>query len=256
MSWAHVQGTSTENTVGTTGVTSLTLAFGSNVTAGNLLVLGMGSFQSGGTFSVQDSLNLTNWTQAVVATNTNLRSAIFWFVTPQSGSATVTLSTTFAAFPGITIDEFSFTANSTISADNSGAGSGSSTSLAITTNQPSNTLSTTITPMGTDLIYGVGCVGAAGTWTQGSGFTPGYTGTFASSKAEAVFSEWVLNQSSVITPAASFSVSTPWAFAATAFLPTAIPAAAGGGAAPLCGYGRTDWTEQRSGRRVFGRQLR
>ena len=215
MSWTRVQGAGAENTVGTTGVTSLSATFGSSVTAGNLLTLGLATDPAGGTVTVQDSVNSTNWT-LITTVGGGLKAAVYWFVPPVGGSMTVTITFGTPNFPGIAIEEWSFTPGATVTVDASATGAGTGTSHGVTSP------GTTLTPTGTDLIYCVSSVGANGAYTPGSGFTAGITGTFAASKAENCLTEYVLNQTSVITPAATFTASTIWEFAAVAFK-AAIP---------------------------------
>lgn len=109
--WYHVQGT---------GQTTFTLnpqdplhptldaMFPQAVTAGNLIVVGLGNDVSGGTFVVSDNINHLPYQVAVTA-GTGGTATILWFVVPQGGggdSFTVSFSSQNATYPVMSIDEY------------------------------------------------------------------------------------------------------------------------------------------------------
>lgn len=228
MSWARVQGTGANNA--TAGLaTSLPATFGSSVTAGNLVIVGVSTFDSN-TITVQDSINTTNYAQAVLFGTSAMQAGIWWFVVPagKGGSGfQVNVAGSTAGALAMSIDEFSFTPGATISVDATGTGNVASNTPGITTP------GTTLTPTGTDLIYAVNCMGANLTFTPGSGFTQSYQGTWTTGKAENCCTEYILNRSTVVTPAASLASSTAWVFVAAAFLATV--SGGGRGASLLAG---------------------
>ena len=227
MSWAHVQGTGASSTA--SGTTTLSATFASPVTAGNLIVVGLGSF-GGGATTVKDSINNTNYSQAALIGSASSQAGIYWYVAPVGGSSfQVTLTSTSSSFPSMTIDEFSFTPGASISAEGAATGGLNNASPAI------STPTTTITPSGTDLIFCTIEWGSAVTATAGTNFTlTPFQGTFTTGKAEAVASQYALNRSTVITPSATLSGTIGWEMAAVGFLPTG-GSIVGAGAALLAG---------------------
>lgn len=251
MSWAHVQKTGANNA--TAGLaSSLSATFGSSVTAGNLVIVGVSTFDSS-TITVQDSISTANYSQAVLLGTTAMQAGIWWFVVPpgKGGSGfDITVAGSTAGALAMSIDEFSFTPGATISVDATGTGNVANATPGITTP------GTTLTPTGSDLIYAVNCMGANLTFTPGAGFTQSYQGTWTTGKAENCCTEYALNQSSVITPAATLASSTAWVFVAAAFLATPAAAPSGGGSSLLCHMRSSSHAQRMSRRRILSRDLR
>ena len=214
MAWLHVQGTGANNATGTTGVTTFSVTFTNPVTAGNLIVVGVGSF-GGGVTTCADNVNSTNYNVGASFGSASLRAILFWFVAPIGGSGfQVTITSASAGFPSMSIDEFSFTAGSTISQDGSGeTGNASGANPALSA----------LTPAGTGLDLAIAVVGvqtSSPTYTAGTNYTlTPFQGTYTVSKAEFVATEYSLNRRSAITPAFTGS-SSVWAMAAANLLAT------------------------------------
>jgi hypothetical protein len=201
MSWAHVQGTLVQGPSGT--VVSAT--FGSPVTAGNLICVGVTNYGTS-TIVCKDLTNNINYAQAVLSQYGDNQTAIFWYVPPTGGSSFIVRVTLGAyGYSSITIDEYSYTSGSTVVVDSYGTGGSTGTT---------QTLSGNLTVTGTDLIFAT--VGGNQTPSAGSGFTQRGQGADTGS-AWSICSEDSLNATSNVNPTFT-SNSMPYAMAGVAFL--------------------------------------
>ena len=107
MTIAHVQHTQAQNGQSSS---ARTLAFPSNVTAGNALIACVGFYgTSTGTIAVTDSLSQT-WSSAVLCRGNgaaNLNAQIFYFFNTAGGANTVTFTPTASVYTALIIAEFS-----------------------------------------------------------------------------------------------------------------------------------------------------
>lgn len=156
---AHIQTAS----INAGSVSSQPLAFGSNVTAGSLLVCALRYATGGQTVSVSDNVN-GSWgaRKAVMiqTTDGNGTTELWIFENAASGATTVTVSYGVAAILRFAISEFSGAATAG-AFDTSAGAEGTSNALA----------SGAITPSANGaLLYCVGAVAAAATFTVGTDF--------------------------------------------------------------------------------------
>jgi hypothetical protein len=145
-------------------VSSQALAYGSNVTAGSLLVCGLRYATGGQTVSVSDNVN-GSWgarKAVMIQTNDGNGTTEVWiFENAAAGATTVTVSYGVAATLRFAISEFSGAATSG-AFDTSAGAEGASASLA----------SGAITPSANGaLLYCVGAASTAATFTAGTDFT-------------------------------------------------------------------------------------
>lgn len=103
MAFAFVQGAQTSPFSGT-GRSTDTLAYGSNVTKNNLLVVVVG--YQGTLNSIQDTV-ATSWTRLIHNTSGNLTLDVYYGAAGASGANTVQANYTSGTFTGVGIAEFS-----------------------------------------------------------------------------------------------------------------------------------------------------
>lgn len=141
--WYHVQGT---------GQTTFALdpqdplhptldaTFSQPVTAGNLIVVGLGNDVNGGSFAVSDNINHIQY-QVAVTDGTGGTATILWFIVPEGGGGnpfTVSLSTQQTTYPAMSIDEYTIPIGYSVSVDSYNGAEGigglatSSTPLTVT----------------------------------------------------------------------------------------------------------------------------
>jgi hypothetical protein len=142
---AHVQ-----SRAGYFSGTSGNLAFSSNVTAGNLIVVSIHSYQPN-TYTVTDtrsnSYNLA--TSQEFAGDTNLKVFIYWAICASSGACTVTITPNTSGFISFGLHEYSgVAASSPLDQVNSNQGTGTAVSSgAVTTTQADELLFAAMTSM-------------------------------------------------------------------------------------------------------------
>ena len=211
MSWSHVQGTGAQASSG--GITSLSKAFVSSVTVGNLICVGCANF-TGGTPTIGDTHNTYTLVGPFTSGSDNLGAAYAPVTT--GGSITVT-ATVSSSYPAISIDEFD--PGGTPAFDNDAHSSGTSTSIS----------SGSVTVTGTDLLFGV--VNPAGeSPTIGSGFSAGYNNNGGiGGQSEGLMAEYQLNITSntAITASIPTTTSDPWIDLGLSFTATGGGASAG-----------------------------
>jgi hypothetical protein len=183
MTWAHVQNIANGTSGG--GNTSLTATFGSNVTAGDLIVVTAinNTNSTSGTLTLTDSQSNTYALQKFLTAG-NPYSWVYYTIASTTGSLTITASFTATGEIGIVADEFSFTPGTITTAIAGATGSGSSPA------------SGNVSWIGNALLYNA--VGSSGslTFTPGLGFTlwgnhPGSIGNY-----QGQFTQGILNDTS------------------------------------------------------------
>src|ERR1700756_2297842 len=97
MGWSLVQNAGADSTNGA-GVSSFAVAFGSNVTAGNLLVVGVGSHNA--ITGVTDTQG--NVYQAAIFAQSTVSTGVFFTLASSTGANTVTVHGS-SCFPGMGI---------------------------------------------------------------------------------------------------------------------------------------------------------
>lgn len=201
MSWSLVQSASANPTG---PVTSMTVAFTSSVTVGNLVVVKVASFYAA--TSVTDSGSNT-WTQGVGNSGSN--ASIWYSHVTTGGVLTITVASSNAGgfYPAVEIQEWAGGSSSTV--DGSALATGSSA-----TPSPGS-----ITTTGaSDLVVSVAALSASyGTVSPAAGFTLTYTNAYVSG-SEGAANEYAANVAAgTYTPA--FTITTPvsWTAAALAF---------------------------------------
>ncbi len=204
MSWSLVQNTGSISTNGS-GVSSYGQAFGSNVTAGNLLVAGVGAFNA--ITGISDSRG--NAWSPLVRNHGSTYAGLFWAIAKDSGACTVTVTgSTF--FPGLGVAEFNPGSGKVAIYDGSGGndfGAGGTTT-------PS-TASITLTA--TDLVVGAIGSDANPTITAGTGYTSAFTSA-GGAGAEATSLIYFLNDSAgTAAPAWTLSVARQCSLVGIAF---------------------------------------
>ena len=195
MAWNYVNGASapaSSNVALTASVTT-----GWSVTAGNLLVVTVSSFQSHGT--VSDNVNNTNY-NLVSQNDLNGRNCtIFYYVPPVGGILTITSTVISGGTMSFCVAEFSYTGGATFSVDATGKNDYTGTTA---------TLSGNMTPAASDLVI-FGANGAVGTITLGT--SPVTFSGVNQGPANGCYSsclEYYLGYSSPINPTATISAST------------------------------------------------
>jgi hypothetical protein len=192
MSWSHVQGTGVQAASG--NITSLSVSFAGNVTAGNLIVSGSTTYLNGAaTLTLSDNQsNSYSYATTHAGGSAGFFAAIGHSVAAGTNTPSVTWSTgAVGAYPSMSIDEYagggSATVDSAISF--SGATSTSTPSLG------------SLTVTGTDLVYAVcGSDGTPATYTAGAGMTARYNQPWVSGKAEGICAEDQLNATTAVNP--------------------------------------------------------
>jgi hypothetical protein len=215
LSWAHVQGTAAGNSGGAGN--GVSVMYGSAVTVGNLGICCLSGEDTNGvaeTISISDGTN--TWTQAALINTTGSGgfyfSGIWYRVFTASATFTLTASVggSAAAYPAISVDEYSFSPG-TISVPASSTGSAAL----------SNTFTTGSLTIGngTNLVIMTVNYDGTGTFAAGSGFTLRETVAYSSGHNVAICTEDKFNATSPITPAMSLTGSTSiWRAAAAAFV--------------------------------------
>jgi hypothetical protein len=202
MAIAHVQ----TNSVNPGSVASQALAYGSNVTAGSLLVCALRYATGGQTVSVSDNVNGSWGSRKAVMVQTNDANGtieIWIFENAASGATTVTVSYGVAATLRFAISEFSGAATASAFDTSSGAEATASASLA----------SGAITPAANGaLLYCAGFISAAATFTAGTDFTIPTNGAIPASPSSRLAVEYYI-QPTAASHNGTFSVdaSVSWA---------------------------------------------
>ena len=206
MSWAHIQGTGTQ---AAGAVTSLSVAFGSNITSGNMIATGVATYCTPtDTLTATDNAGgggntYTSDTTAVVGSNNywvTISHAPITLGTGTKPTVTWTASgTSPTMYPSIAIDEFSY--GGTLSVD-------SHVSYNNTTVSTASPSVGSLTVTGNDLIYAVlGFDASAPTVTAGSGLTLSYSAGCVNGQAEGIAAEYQLNATTTVNP--SWTLSAP-----------------------------------------------
>ncbi len=183
MSWAHAQAGVGTRTA-TPGITTLTVTFGSAVTAGNLIVVGI-SHQAGSIATVAD--NKSNGNYLAAATNSTFTS-IYYLQVPNGGSSfTITVTFNVADYPTITADEFSVPAGTLAAVDSSVSSTGTGTAVS----------GGNLTIGGSDLVYGI--VNSSGTtcvsYTAIGSYTLSFSAVGVIGTADGGAAQYILNDS-------------------------------------------------------------
>jgi len=185
--FAHVQGGGSHLVY--PGGTSITFTFGSAVTVGNLVIVGVADEGGNGslTFTVTDSGGNT-WTNDILDGVAYSQAQVSHSVITTGGALTITVTTNQSHPLTMSADEFSFSAGMVASVD--GAPSGATSTSA-------TSLTTSLIPLTTGLIYGVAAVNQATgqAIAHGPGFTAGSNITGVSNGAPAFLAEYVLANS-------------------------------------------------------------
>jgi hypothetical protein len=187
MTWSLVQASGADSTNGS-GVPSFAKAYGSNVTAGNLLVVGVGAFKP-----ITGILDTQGNTWASLIGNvpaTNTFSALFWCVAKASSANIVTVAgSTF--FPGVGVAEFAFGAGKVPTVDGLSANWNTSGASLATQTFPLNA---------SDLVVGVIAGDVNPTFTVGTGFTAAYNSVGGAGAEATCFQYWLNNSNPTVAP--------------------------------------------------------
>jgi hypothetical protein len=215
MGWTYAGNSAGGNTSGT----SLSITLPNAVTAGDLIVVGvvtwngtpLTSGQVGCSDNKGNTYSLAKWeTNGGVG---NLATGVFWGVAVTGGASfSVTITSSVSAFLTAMAGEFS-AAGATVSLNSTASANGSSTA-------PS-TGSLTVT--GTDLVFAVVNTPANVSFAAGTGFTT--LNSQNSNNNESGSTEYLLDATTALNPSWTLGSSTTWQAAGAAFL-------ASGGTAP------------------------
>ncbi len=201
MSWSLIQSAGVDGT-NSLGVASLSEAYPSDVTGGNLLVVAVGAF--GAITGVSDTRS-NIWHALITSVGgTSTFAAIFWAISKDSGPCTATV-TGGSFLPGIAVLEFA--APGSIAIDG-WAAAGATTASAAT---PAILLNAT------DLV--VGAIGSDGNpaLSAGTGYTAAYTSAGGSGAEASCAIYWANNANATASPAWTLSTSKRSAFVGVAF---------------------------------------
>jgi len=212
MSWSFVQATSS----GHVGA-STSLAYGSDVASGNLLVVAVSTFQTS-TVSISDSQGNT-WQQSGPYSNNGSRDHVsIWYATAKSsGANTVTVTPSASDFTGLSVLEYSYP-GATFSVDGS-----------VTNNGNTNPVSSGSIPVnGTGelaiVAFAQGNLNDA--WTAGSGFT-NRTSEPNGSSFEALYVDDDFPVSSAVDDSGSLAAADAWTALGVSFKATVSSGGAG-----------------------------
>jgi hypothetical protein len=216
--FSYVQGGGGKSTNGS-GVTSFAVSMSNPeavVAVGDPVYAWCSAFMSSSTATIGMSDVFGNtWTPIAQLTQTNNASklALFRSIITNGGTGFTATFTPSAStfFPSAGIDEFNAT-GFTLSQDGS----------AVTATGDSSSLSAgTLTPAGTDLIYAVGSMDNASSWSS-STQTLTFTSLGAGGQADAGAGGYTLNVASPETPVITSGTVASWCFIAVALLATPI----------------------------------
>jgi hypothetical protein len=224
MGWSLIQSPAGQGSGNSAGQRSL--AFGSNVAAGNLLVAAIATFNNGAaTVSLSDTQGST-WSQLGSYSANGMNVVSLWATLAgalSSAADTVKFTPNVSVYGGFCIAEFNYSAAATLSADGSATNSGSSAT-------PSSGNFTVAAS--NELALTAFCQGLHNNvLTPGTGFAQADAQTDGLS-FEACYLDYLLNASSASSPyddSASFPVSNPWAALGVSIKPTV----SGGGGFPF-----------------------
>jgi hypothetical protein len=184
MPWTYIQGGVGSHTSGTG--TSLALTFAGNVTAGDLILVGVSANAVNGGLSVGDSSS--NVYLADVTESSGFETAIFRAVASATGALTVTITSVDAVFISGCIDEFQ--ASAAISLDSTASATGTSTT-------PSS--GTCAVSGSSDLVYGLlSHESTSLPATEGAPFVGTYNLAFQAGNHFGISAQYALNQSAGI----------------------------------------------------------
>jgi hypothetical protein len=200
MALAHVQGGAASGT----GSADAAFTLGSNSAIGNLIVVGVSSYN--GAIGTVNDAGRNTWTKVLQSLVSTIDVEI-WYCVNVYNSTPLTVTAQVSNFASITVDEFSGQAASPLD---------HSASQSATSSAPS---SGNVIVTATDLVYGVlATEGVEGGFTHGTGYTSAGSEAYSSGVNLGIAAEYLLNTAATpADPSFTLGNSVPWNMAAVTF---------------------------------------